>query len=203
MNVNQSKTKRYLEIVQQIREMITEDQLLPGDRIPSERELSERLHVGRSSVREALRALELLGLIETRRGEGTYLRDFTNHHLVELLSTFILQDKQVRNDILVTKALIEKDIIRLVAKDPYFPKLQVIKEQLERNEIKTEDCFYYQIVTITENRLLMKIWQIINEYSSQLISNKNKVMDKNKYLLLLNFIMEKSSEHAIKIYDTM
>ncbi|MGV3464725.1 MAG: FadR/GntR family transcriptional regulator [Heyndrickxia sp.] len=183
--------------------MITEDQLLPGDRLPSERELSERLHVGRSSVREALRALELLGLIETRRGEGTYLRDFTNHHLVELLSTFILQDEQVRNDVLVTKALIEKDVIRLIAKDQYISKLQGIKEQLEREEIKTEDSFYYQLVAITENRLLMKIWQIINEYSSQLISNKKKVMDKDKCLLLLNFITKKSSEHAIEIYDTM
>jgi len=203
MSLNQSNTKRYLEIVHQIREMITEDQLLPGNRLPSERELSERLHVGRSSVREALRSLELLGLIETRRGEGTYLRDFTNHHLVELLSTFILQDKQARNDVLITKALIEKDVIRLVAKDQYVPKLQVIKEQLEREEINTEDCFYYQLIAITENRLLMKIWQIINEYSSQLISNNGKVMDKEKYLLLLNLITKKSSEHAIEIYDTM
>jgi len=131
---NQSKTKLYLEIVHQIREMITEDQLLPGDKLPSERELSERLNVGRSSVREAFRALELLGLIETRRGEGTYLRDFTNHHLVELLSTFILQDKQVRHDVLETKALIEKDVIRLVTRDRFIPKLQVMKKQLERKK---------------------------------------------------------------------
>ena len=44
--------------------------------LPSERELSSRLNVGRSSVREALRALELVGLIETRRGEGTFIRNF-------------------------------------------------------------------------------------------------------------------------------
>ncbi|MBR8646160.1 FadR family transcriptional regulator [[Brevibacterium] frigoritolerans] len=56
--------------------MIEADSLLPGDKIPSERELSDRFNVGRSSVREALRALELLGLIETRRGEGTFIRGF-------------------------------------------------------------------------------------------------------------------------------
>ncbi|MDQ7864958.1 GntR family transcriptional regulator [Peribacillus frigoritolerans] len=68
--------------------MIEADSLLPGDKIPSERELSDRFNVGRSSVREALRALELLGLIETRRGEGTFIRDFQEHKLVELLGTF-------------------------------------------------------------------------------------------------------------------
>ena len=50
-----------------------EDGLVAGDRLPSERELSSRLNVGRSSVREALRALELVGLIETRGGEGTFI----------------------------------------------------------------------------------------------------------------------------------
>lgn len=201
--MSSSKTKLYLEIVHQIREMITDDHLLPGDRLPSERELSERLNVGRSSVREAFRALELLGLIETRRGEGTYLRDFTNHHLVELLSTFILQDSQVRQDVLETKALIEKDAIRLVSKEQYVPKLYVIKEQLESKEINSEDIFYYQLISITENKLLLKIWQIINEYSSQLITNKGNFIHRDKYHLLLDSIIKRNSEQAIEIYDTM
>ena len=68
--------KVYVEIVHQLQNIIADDRLKTGDKLPSERELSERLKVGRSSVREALSALELLGLIETRRGEGTFLRDF-------------------------------------------------------------------------------------------------------------------------------
>jgi len=85
--------------------MITMDGLKTGDKIPSERELSERLNFGRSSVREALRALELLGLIETRRGEGTFIRDFRGHQLVQLLSTFILQDEKAIRDVYETKKL--------------------------------------------------------------------------------------------------
>ena len=46
---------------------------------------------GRSTIREALRSLELLGLIETRRGEGTFLADFRKHQLVEVLAEFIMQ----------------------------------------------------------------------------------------------------------------
>ncbi|MEC3541343.1 GntR family transcriptional regulator, partial [Bacillus thuringiensis] len=78
-----SNTKVYLEIVKKIRSIMEEDGLVAGDRLPSERELSSRLNVGRSSVREALRALELVGLIETRRGEGTFIRNFYDNGLVQ------------------------------------------------------------------------------------------------------------------------
>ena len=64
--------KRFLHIVQQLRELIEQENIQPGDKLPSERVLTERLQVGRSSVREALRSLELLGLIETKHGGGTY-----------------------------------------------------------------------------------------------------------------------------------
>ncbi|MFI8922735.1 FadR/GntR family transcriptional regulator [Lysinibacillus fusiformis] len=58
---------------QQLRQLIKIEKIQAGEKLPSERVLSERLGVGRSSVREALRSLELLGLIETRHGEGTFL----------------------------------------------------------------------------------------------------------------------------------
>ena len=81
--------------------------------MPSERELSERLNVGRSSVREALRALELLGLIETKRGEGTYIRNFKDNQLIPLLGAFILQGDKSKQDVIETKTLIEKDCLTL------------------------------------------------------------------------------------------
>lgn len=57
---------------QQLRQLIKIEKIQAGEKLPSERVLSERLGVGRSSVREALRSLELLGLIETRHGEGRF-----------------------------------------------------------------------------------------------------------------------------------
>ena len=70
--------------------------------------LQNVLQVGRSTVREALRSLELLGIIETRRGEGTFLSDFRKHQLVELLSTFILQDAKSKKDVHTTMTSIRK-----------------------------------------------------------------------------------------------
>ena len=87
-----AKSKAFLNILEEIDQIILQDQLLAGDKLPSERELAERLSVGRSSVREALRALELLDLIETRRGEGTFIKELGSHRLVEILASFFLRD---------------------------------------------------------------------------------------------------------------
>ncbi len=73
METKQENKKVFLEIVKQLKDLIELEQIRHGDKLPSERVLSERLNVGRSSVREALRSLELLGLIETRQGGGTFL----------------------------------------------------------------------------------------------------------------------------------
>ncbi|KYD10790.1 GntR family transcriptional regulator [Heyndrickxia sporothermodurans] len=202
MNKNISKTKVYLEIVDQIRQMIYEDGLVSGDKLPSERELSERLKVGRSSVREGLRALELLGLIETRRGEGTFLRDFTDHHLVDLLSTFILQDDKVKNDVKITKELVEKDAIRLVINNLDRPSIELIKYKLEQGDLTLEDDFFLEIVQLSNIHLLFKIWLLLKEYASQL-NGSREIKDIKPYLQLLHTIVEENLPLSLQFYDDL
>ncbi|MFQ5857028.1 MAG: FadR/GntR family transcriptional regulator [Anaerolineae bacterium] len=62
-------------VFEEIQRLIAEGELRPGDRLPSEMELAERFGVGRSSVREAMRALQLLGAIEVIQGKGTFVRE--------------------------------------------------------------------------------------------------------------------------------
>lgn len=107
------KQKVYQEVLHEIRKFIDSNDLKPGDKLPSERELSETLHAGRSSIREALRAMELLGLIETRHGEGTYLSIYQPFQTVELLSSFILQENRIKRDLIRTKSLLEKEAAKL------------------------------------------------------------------------------------------
>ncbi len=192
-------SKVYLEIVQHLREMIHRDGLKPGDKIPSERELSERLDVGRSSVREALRALELLGLIETRRGEGTFLRDFRGHRLVQLLSTFILQDEKAKKDVFETKNIIEIDCLRLVVKRFDQQDISHLFRWTANAESLHDDEFFYRIIQLADNHLILRIWVILKDYYDSFIPipPKNKRED---YLFLLEALATRDEEQVISAY---
>lgn len=194
-----NNTKVYLEIVKQLREMITIDGLKTGDKIPSERELSERLNFGRSSVREALRALELLGLIETRRGEGTFIRDFRGNHLVQLLSTFILQDEKAKRDVFETKNYIEMDCLRLALQKIDDKDIVHLKEWVNQEDSVNDDLFFYRIIEYADNHLFSRIWSILKDYYHSLDSTKI-VNHREDYLLLIEALADKDDVKALSAY---
>ncbi|GLV62634.1 GntR family transcriptional regulator [Bacillus mycoides] len=203
-----SNTKVYLEIVKKIRSIMEEDGLVAGDRLPSERELSSRLNVGRSSVREALRALELVGLIETRRGEGTFIRNFYDNGLVQLIAPFLLQDEKTIRDLLQTKRLLEKDMIRIVCnlpKETFSKVLSKLHQVLEENESSIpmlHQTFFKTLIEQFDNYLLYRIWMIVNDYVATLsceISGDSIEIYRKLYAAL----KEQQENDALKIYDEL
>ncbi|OIU70986.1 hypothetical protein BHE18_20195 [Rossellomorea aquimaris] len=200
MNSLHSQSKVYIGIVHQLREMISKDGLKKGDKIPSERELSERLNVGRSSVREALRALELLGLIETRRGEGTFLRDFRDHHLIDLLGMFILQDQKAKEDIKCTKTMIEKEALRTV----FCQKLDTsaIKDLVkDDNGTLTWREIVEELILLSNNYLSHRIWNVLNDYETFIIGEKKITPEiKEKLLNLLQGLENQDKESVQTAY---
>ncbi|MGJ9382399.1 FadR/GntR family transcriptional regulator [Salipaludibacillus sp. CF4.18] len=166
--------KIYLNILKEIDQIITHDKLTSGDKLPSERDLAERLKVGRSSVREALRALELLDLIETRKGEGTFIQQSGSHRLAEVLANFFLKDKQARRDVTETRKLIEVEAVRLACTRATEPQLHKLKSYIEAShatwsggEIPVEEdyLFHKTLVECSHNNLILNIWKPLVEYS--------------------------------------
>lgn len=170
MGVDKPASKMFIQIVRELREIIQDEKIPPGGKIPSERVLAERLNVGRSSVREALRSLELLGLIETRRGGGTFVADFRNHQLVEVLSTFILQEENSLRNVHETRKILERDAIRIVAEDEKYRNLPVWESLLTNviidGHIAREDLMREIIIT-SNNRLVLKIWILLKQYGKE------------------------------------
>lgn len=194
-------SKVYIEIVKQLRILITKEKLKPGDKLPSERELSERLNVGRSSVREALRALELLGLIETRRGEGTFIRDFHGNQLVQLLSTFVLQDEKAIDDVLETKRCIELDCLKLAVKRCSELHIFQLKEILQNKSVDDQK-FFNLIAQIADNHLLLRIWLILNDYFNSL-ELKNLNESHSIYSEIINALENRDEQKALSAYQNL
>lgn len=190
--------KIYVEIVNQLRMMIERNNLKSGDKLPSERELSERLNVGRSSVREALRALELLGLIETRRGEGTFIRDFEGHQLVQLLSTFILQDDKAKRDIMETKYLIELDCLWLTIHKSSDEQLIEFKNWADTADY-TDDEFFLKVVRFSDNHLFLRIWTILKDYYNSLPLDP-VIVSKVEYSQLVETLLTRKESAVRKAY---
>ena len=195
-----SNTKVYIEIVKKIREIVAKDGLLPGDKIPSERELSDQLKVGRSSVREALRALELLGLIETRRGEGTFIKNFGNHQFVDLIGTFILQGNKKVEDLLETKYLIERESIKLACSRISDEHLHLLDQYCGKNEL-TFEILMKTVVEATNNLLLVRIWVVINEYHRLAETNEMKLFNSEEITQMVNDLKERDAMKAIRTYE--
>ncbi|MBA9025875.1 FadR/GntR family transcriptional regulator [Peribacillus huizhouensis] len=198
LNKSTPSTKLYLEIVEKLREMIDTDGLVSGDKIPSERELSERLNVGRSSIREALRALELLGLIETRRGEGTFIRDYQDHNLIKLLGTFFLQDPKVKQDLAETKEYLETNCIRIVISSSPEQDLEQFLNWATGQEF-SDDEFFTKLVGLNSNFLMERIWTIVNSYA-RAANQEFLALDYSSYIRLIHLMIERNINQAISHY---
>lgn len=95
------------EIQLRIRRYIAEQQLQPGDRLPSEETLCAQLGVGRSALREALKGLEAVGMIESRRGAGNYVAQFDPARYMEYFASSSLAEALTVQELTEVRALLE------------------------------------------------------------------------------------------------
>jgi GntR family transcriptional repressor for pyruvate dehydrogenase complex len=95
------------EIQLRIRRYIAEQQLQPGDRLPSEETLCAQLGVGRSALREALKGLEAVGMIESRRGAGNYVAQFDPARYMEYFASSSLAEALTVQEMTEVRALLE------------------------------------------------------------------------------------------------
>lgn len=189
MDDKQATKKMFIQIVKQLRQLIVTQKIQPGDKLPSERVLSETLNVGRSSVREALRSLELLGLIETKHGGGTFLAAVQHHQLVEILSSFILQEPKSVDDVHMSRQMHEKEAIRMICDNAELQQLPVweslfVKLELEQGLLR-EDILR-ECMIASGNRLALKIWLQLLAYSITPLKKALRQMKRSYYKCSLN-----------------
>src|SRR5438045_9105353 len=133
------RSRIYEHIVEQIQALIGDGKLRPGDQLPPERVLAETFKVSRTSLREALRALELSGYIEGRQGGGTFVRAPSANDIVQPMATALLAGKRELVDVLEVREMIEPALARLAALRPTEAQIGELDNILARQAEKV-DC---------------------------------------------------------------
>ena len=156
--------------MEQIHALIREGRWAPGDQIPPERELAERFRVSRTSVREALRALEMQGVIDSRQGGGTFVRTADADMLVGPLAAAILRGRRELAEVLEVRELIEPGIARLAATRATPEHVAELERLLERQReciaagrsfVEEDTTFHYTLAKAADNHILLRLHNVI------------------------------------------
>jgi GntR family transcriptional repressor for pyruvate dehydrogenase complex len=131
------------EVTRKLIDWLLSGGIEPGERIASERQLTEALGVGRSAVREAIKTLNALGLLEVRQGSGTYLVGSTSGLLPRVIEWGLLLGERSVRDLMETRRLLEIDIAGLAAERRDDEAIAALQGALEKMRAAGDDISLY------------------------------------------------------------
>ncbi|MEI6856737.1 FCD domain-containing protein [Psychrilyobacter sp.] len=179
--------RKFHKLITHIKKEIKSGELKNGSQIDPERILAENLNIGRSSIREGIKILEIIGLIESKRGGGNYItHDFKNMLCNPLSLAFELQQGKTR-DVIELRKMLELSNVEFMIK-------RVTAEEIKQVEIiydKMIDCngleelanldkdFHLLMISFSKNILLTTIISAISELlETSMIASRNMVLEK-------------------------
>ncbi|MBN7773613.1 FadR/GntR family transcriptional regulator [Clostridium aminobutyricum] len=170
------ESREYNKVINYIKELIGKGDLHSGDKLPTERELAETLSVGRYSIREALRIMDAMGMIESRQGSGNYLITNIEKNLTETMALMLLVKQVDYLQISQLRRAIElyaygcamrylsdsqlKDLTDLVEK---------MKQNTGRDKALLDKQFHDRIIAGSKNTLIISIMDSLSKVCSELI----------------------------------
>ena len=160
------------EIADRVRRLILDGTLPPDRPLPGERQLAARFGVSRGSVRDALRVLETIGLLETRHGQGTFPRELDVERLVVPLASVLTYRRDLQNELLDVRRMFEPAVARVAAARVTDADVVVLEKLIEaqRRKLRTgasaigEDTeFHAALARATQNSVVVRIMETLND----------------------------------------
>jgi len=192
------RNKVYEEVAKQIERLIVK-KLKPGDKLPAERELAEMLGVSRGSIRDAIRGLELLGLVEPRQGAGTIVRHAGAHSAANPFANALKRRKDSVVELLDFRKMIEPPLAARAATHASSEEIVEMDSILKRQEEKhgrgeaavAEDAeFHYSVALASGNTVVLKVIDILMDLlretrarSLQVAGRSQKSLDGHRRIL--------------------
>lgn len=203
-------------VAKQILQMVTSGQLKAGDQIPPERDLAETMGVSRSSVREALRGLAILGVVNTKQGGGAYISELDAEALLGPIRFFLSLENLNVEELYDARSLIEGDVARRAAVSMSAEDIARLTEILEDQEATLEnpnlfrasDYKFHELIWIgSKNAFLKRIGESLNsiglEFRKRASENPNVLQQSYRdHLNLLEAIRERDPDRAAIAAET-
>lgn len=166
------KTRVAEEVADRIRTLILDGTYPQGQPLPSERVLTEQFGVSRGSIRDAFRMLEMIGLLETRHGRGTFPHELTVDRLVQPLASVMTYQQDLRDELLDVRRMFEPAVARAAATrltEEDLTDLQRIldaqrrKVQAGQSAIVEDTAFHAVLARATRNRVVVSLMSTLND----------------------------------------
>lgn len=165
------RSRLYQDIVRQIQDLIADRHLQPGDRLPGERELAEAFSVSRQSVREALRVLDYIRVVEVRPGEGTFVATTPPTPLDPSVYS-LLSERTFLMDLLEARRILEDGIVHLAARRATRDDVEALESFLTareaelaagKHDVASDLAFHAMLADATGNPVLLSAMRHLNE----------------------------------------
>ncbi|PKP57017.1 FadR family transcriptional regulator, partial [Candidatus Atribacteria bacterium HGW-Atribacteria-1] len=159
----------YESAIEQIMDLVKSSELKPGDKLPPEREMAEKLSISRNSLREAFRVLESKGLIKSKAGGGRYLREIRKNGYSNTENVILSLEKSSILELLEAREIFEGKIAEIAAQRATTKDIELIEKALDKtnkeeisNGKKTESDteFHLAIARASRNFVFVNIMQL-------------------------------------------
>ena len=176
---NISRSKVFEQILEQFKANIASGQLKKGDKLPSERQLSEELGVSRSTVREAIKALEMIGLVTCVQGDGNYISDNLENSLSEPLAILFMLQNQDLNQVQQLRQTLEQMALQLaithITTDDLKQLYQICdnltNSQKVQDTINLDQQFHFLLASFSQHPLLTTMLKAISDLVTAQLSD--------------------------------
>lgn len=181
MEEHGSQEKSYMKVIDYIKRQIRSGELTIGGKLPAERELSEILGISRNSVREAIRTLDIMGVISSQQGAGNFLTGKFENNLVESLSMMFLLNQIDYKQISQLRRALEMEALMLAIDNISEEEIQILKKiisqlenETEANNVVLDKRMHYNIALASKNTLIINVLEALSEVLDKFIVDLRK-----------------------------
>ena len=183
-------------VIETVRDLLLTRQLKRGDRLPNEMELTKKLSTSRGSIREAMKVLSSFGIVEIKRGDGTYISHSMSNRLFDHLAFQMLLSEADKRMLRELREMLELGIIKLVIANAAEEDLAAIREQHARMQQSVDRnlsdpkvytgldlAFHLAVGRATKNELIRKVYEVTLDLFAPSIEETHRRPDNSRNAL--------------------